>query len=111
MSFIKVQFNQFLRDLEKADTSRLSAGISAAKAEGYAIWKAMRSEVRAGAPGGVPLLPLREISQWMRRHKADHAFRLAGLRQKSAFGQLRPNLQQIFRVHLVRAPQRVVKLL
>jgi hypothetical protein len=66
---ISGNFDQFFRDVDTADKKRVTAGVSVVKAEGYRLWKAMRADVKAGAPGGRPLTPLREISQWARKKK------------------------------------------
>jgi hypothetical protein len=62
-----MHLNEFFKDLDKANEARVAAGISAVKAEGYRLWKLMRAEIAAGAPGGSAFEPLREISQWSGR--------------------------------------------
>jgi len=86
MSMVTIHFQQFLRDLDRANQERVSAGTSAVKKVGYDLWKSMRREIRAGAPGGGSLTPLREISQRGRRHKPLSALQHAVRYRKSGSG-------------------------
>jgi hypothetical protein len=69
MSLIKMHLDQFLKDMDKANDQRVAIGQAAVRAEGYRLWKLLRTELKAGAPGGSALEPLREISQWSGQRK------------------------------------------
>ena len=52
----------FKAEMDKADKARRKAGQTAVKVEGYRLMKVLKGEMRAGAPGGRKLEPLRVIS-------------------------------------------------
>lgn len=65
MTFVKMvirNLDGFKRDMKKADGQRKYAAFTAVRVEGYSLMKDLKSEIRAGAPGGVPFSPLTQMA-------------------------------------------------
>ncbi len=59
--------NQFRKELDSADKSRVKAGQTAAKVEGFRLKKVLAKELRSGSPGGRQLQPLRRLTTGARK--------------------------------------------
>ncbi len=60
-------FGDFRRQLETADKSRLKAASTAMRIEAYRLRQALKSEIKAGDPGGIPFAPLSIIARAVRK--------------------------------------------
>jgi len=56
-------WQQFSRDLDKADKHRIKSAETATKRMGFLLMKALKAELKKGAPGGRTLSPLSEIAR------------------------------------------------
>ena len=53
----------FVKDMENADKKVVWAARHATKGEAYRLMRLLQKEIKAGAPGGVPFAPIREITK------------------------------------------------
>ena len=67
--FIIKNLNEFKRDLGMEDQRRIKAAHTAVRVEAFALMKALKTEIRSGAPGGKSFTPLTEIAKAFRRGK------------------------------------------
>lgn len=67
--FVVRNMDQFQRELESADRKRKKAAETAVKVEGFRLRNVLKKKLRAGAPGGRQLQPLRRISTGSRKRK------------------------------------------
>lgn len=77
-NFIVKNLKQFQQALQKADKDRIKAAQTAVKIEGFRLSKALKADIRSGAPGGRAFSPLSTIAS-IRRHGKNKSplFRLA----------------------------------
>jgi len=54
---------EFEQNLEADNKARVKAAQTSTKVEGFQLMKALKSEIRAGAPGSVQFSPLTEIAK------------------------------------------------
>lgn len=67
VSFGIKNLRQFKKDLERDQRQIEKAGHTAARVEGYRLSSELKTEIKAGAPGGRKFSPLTEIARRMRR--------------------------------------------
>ncbi len=67
------------RDLDSYDKKRIKAARTAVKVEGFRLMKALKSDIKAGAPGGRPFSPLTKMATYRRgrNRKKPPLYRLA----------------------------------